>query len=210
MNLSRLHWPVTALGPGRRAGIWFQGCSIGCKDCCSRDTWVAGPEHAVPISDVIQWVAQRPSSAVEGFTISGGEPFDQPDALLALIAALRALPSGPTQPDILIYSGYPWKRLAEQHAAILALADAVISEPFVNGRPADALRGSANQQMHLLSDLARKRYAAWQPPEPRQMQSHFDGQVLWMIGIPRPGDLERIRSRLGSAGVVVEGCSWLA
>ena len=37
--ISRLHFPVTTLGPGRRLGIWFQGCSIQCRGCISIDTW---------------------------------------------------------------------------------------------------------------------------------------------------------------------------
>lgn len=42
MILSRLHFPVTTLGPGRRIGVWFQGCSIRCAGCISRDTWETG------------------------------------------------------------------------------------------------------------------------------------------------------------------------
>ncbi|HAU1321526.1 TPA: radical SAM protein, partial [Legionella pneumophila] len=37
--ISRVHFPVTTLGPGHRIGIWFQGCSIRCPGCISTDTW---------------------------------------------------------------------------------------------------------------------------------------------------------------------------
>ena len=209
LHLSRLHWPVTVLGPGRRVGVWFQGCSIGCKGCCSKDTWHATPEHSVTIADVLRWVGER-SAAAAGFTISGGEPFDQPEALMALLVALRALPAGKVQPDTLIYSGYPWRTLLDRHAPIVALADAIISEPFVDGRPADALRGSSNQRLHVLTPLGQVRYSSWAPSEQRQLQTHFDGKSIWMIGIPRPGDLDRLRDRLGASGVELGQCSWLA
>ncbi|WP_461325238.1 4Fe-4S cluster-binding domain-containing protein [Bradyrhizobium diazoefficiens] len=42
ISVSRIHFPVTTLGPGRRLGIWFQGCSIRCPGCISMDTWMEG------------------------------------------------------------------------------------------------------------------------------------------------------------------------
>ena len=42
VSISRLHFPVTTLGPGHRIGIWFQGCSIRCEGCLSMDTWAPG------------------------------------------------------------------------------------------------------------------------------------------------------------------------
>lgn len=48
IRLSRLHFPVTALGPGERLGIWFQGCSLGCQGCISPDTWPS----TGPLTDV--------------------------------------------------------------------------------------------------------------------------------------------------------------
>ena len=40
--ISRVHFPVTTLGPRRRLGIWMQGCSIRCPGCISADTWATG------------------------------------------------------------------------------------------------------------------------------------------------------------------------
>ncbi|MEM7016481.1 MAG: 4Fe-4S cluster-binding domain-containing protein, partial [Pseudomonadota bacterium] len=33
INMARLAYPVTALGPGRRVVLWVAGCSLRCKDC---------------------------------------------------------------------------------------------------------------------------------------------------------------------------------
>ena len=38
LALSRMHFPVTTLGPGNRIGIWVQGCTIRCPGCVSADT----------------------------------------------------------------------------------------------------------------------------------------------------------------------------
>ena len=45
--INKAHFPVTVLGPGRRIGIWLQGCSIHCKGCVSQDTWAADPGRTV-------------------------------------------------------------------------------------------------------------------------------------------------------------------
>ena len=89
LSLSRVHFPVTTLGPGRRLGIWFQGCSIRCPGCISADTWGPG-KRRVGIAQLLEqltpWLAEA-----EGITLSGGEPFDQFPALLALLQGLRQL-----------------------------------------------------------------------------------------------------------------------
>jgi len=100
--LSRIHFPVTTLGPGRRIGIWLQGCSIRCPGCISMDTWAPG-RGITTIDDVVSAIAQWIPTA-DGITISGGEPFDQPVALMELLGRLRSL----TEADVLVFTGHPW------------------------------------------------------------------------------------------------------
>ena len=88
VGISRVHFPITALGPGRRIGIWFQGCSIRCSGCMSRDTWELAASRmpvAALLAQIGPWLPQA-----DGVTISGGEPFDQPLALEVLVRGLRA------------------------------------------------------------------------------------------------------------------------
>ncbi len=77
LNLSRIHFPVTTLGPGNRIGIWFQGCSIRCKGCISVDTW-GMKKGSVSVDEIISVIDPWLDMA-DGITISGGEPFDQPE-----------------------------------------------------------------------------------------------------------------------------------
>lgn len=124
LSLSRVHFPVTTLGPGRRLGIWFQGCSIRCPGCISADTW--GPsKRRVGIAQLLEqltpWLAEA-----EGITLSGGEPFDQFPALLVLLQGLRQ--SAPL--DILVYSGYSLEHLQPLLQQAEGLIDALISDPF--------------------------------------------------------------------------------
>jgi anaerobic ribonucleoside-triphosphate reductase activating protein len=191
--LSRVHFPVTALGPGQRLGIWFQGCSIRCKGCISADTWdkeQAGQRVSLAqlLPQVEPWLAQA-----DGITVSGGEPFDQPEALLALLATLRARHDG----DILVYSGYPLERLTVWLERADGLIDALISDPYQKRRTQTlALRGSDNQRLTLLTNLGRVRlggYARARDPNDRKLDIMFDAKgVAWMAGIPERDDLSRL------------------
>lgn len=210
INLARLHWPVTSLGYGRRIGIWFQGCSIRCKGCCAQDTWHADKSSEVSLETVLEWMASKPMNEVDGFTISGGEPFDQSGALSELVKALQDRYCAERDRDVLVYSGYPWRTLKRKYGKVISHMDVVISEPFVSTRPGAWLRGSNNQKIHLLSELAYVRYGSGPYDSDRapRMQVHYDGQTLWMIGIPRRGDLARIEERLGASGITLGAVSW--
>lgn len=210
VGIARLHHPVVTLGPGRRAGIWFQGCSIHCAGCMARDTWdSAGPDARVPLAQVTGWVVGLPAGEVEGVTISGGEPFDQPEALAALATWLR----GHLDPDadILVYSGYPLATLEADHADVLATVDAVVAEPFrqqAGGVPL-RWRGSSNQRLVPLTDLGRSRYAEHLDAlADAGLQFDLDGDQLRFIGVPRPGDLDRIEAGLVERGVTLSGRTW--
>ncbi|MEU1950135.1 4Fe-4S cluster-binding domain-containing protein, partial [Streptomyces sp. NPDC020125] len=91
LRTNQTHFPVETLGPGRRLGIWTQGCGLACAGCMSRHTWdpLGGASRTVP-SLVGLW-REALARGADGLTVSGGEPLDQPAALEALLAgAVRA------------------------------------------------------------------------------------------------------------------------
>ena len=186
--INKAHFPVTVLGPGRRIGLWTQGCRIRCKGCVSQDTWPYDPGRETTVARVLEWCRKvtgggargagidggsgvdnpdgtgtAGNGAFDGVTISGGEPFDQPAALANLLDALIAWREADGLDfDLLCYSGYPLARLQKKHAAILARLDALIPEPYTDGQPLSHLwRGSANQLLVPLSDRGRTRYAPY-------------------------------------------------
>ncbi|MGB0582360.1 MAG: radical SAM protein, partial [Limisphaerales bacterium] len=67
-----------------------------------------------------------------------------------------------------------------------------------------ALRGSDNQRAWLLTPLARERYserldqAKWSAE--RKLDFFADENEIWMAGIPRPGDMGRLRRKLEAMG----------
>jgi anaerobic ribonucleoside-triphosphate reductase activating protein len=211
LRLNKAHYPVTTLGPGIRAGIWVQGCTIACPGCIARDTWAADPRRAVPVSSVLDWLGAL-SGPVHGITISGGEPFQQPAALTMLLDGIDAWRAGrDPRPDILIYSGYPTSRLRRDHAELLGRSDAVITGPYLERRNTGARwRGSDNQEIVPLTPLGEQRYgeAAGDPASAAHIQVAVGADHVWFIGIPRAGDLERMAERLQAAGIRYAGSSW--
>lgn len=205
IGLSRLHFPVTTLGPGSRAGIWVQGCSIHCPGCLSRDTW-APAVMLTATGKVSDWVEGQACEGLTGITVSGGEPLDQPAPLQALLADLRSRPAL-AQLDILLYTGYAYGAVVRRHPAVLELVDAIASGPYIGSRPSThPWMGSGNQVLTLLTERARERFVP--SPGSRQLQVSADGGTMWITGIPGPGDLERLQARLEERGVLLRDVSW--
>jgi len=207
------HYPVTVLGPGRRIGIWLQGCSIRCPDCVSKDTWARDPGKEMDVEALLAWCRRVAGDGLDGITLSGGEPFDQPKALTALLKGLQRWRKTLAQPfDILCYSGYPLATLRRRQAAILALLDAVIPEPYVDGLPlAHLWRGSANQPLVPLSPLGEARYADYRETpaaDGKRMQVAADGERIWFIGIPHRGDMAALEALCRERGLELNAVSW--
>jgi anaerobic ribonucleoside-triphosphate reductase activating protein len=214
ISVNKAHFPVTVLGPGRRIGLWLQGCSIRCPDCISQDTWEVDAARAVEIDDLLLWCQEVSAGSCDGITISGGEPFDQPEALLELLNKLDCWRvEQKRQFDLLCYSGYPLAALTRRHADILALLDAVISEPFVEQLPmTHVLRGSSNQRLVPLSLLGEQRYASMvdrqSDPDAKRIQMAVQGQRVWYIGIPKRGDMARLEQLCALQGIEFDQASW--
>ena len=212
LMLSRAHYPVMTLGPGVRAGIWVQGCTISCRGCASRDTWESDPSRLVDVAQLADWLATLPR--LQGLTVTGGEPFQQPDAVRALLTEVRTQAARQERPlDILVYSGYTYAALTRRTtaSAVLGLCDAVITGPYIDRlNPGGAWRGSANQKLIVLSQLGRERFGSDEdaPARERRLQVSSDGRRLWLIGIPGRGDLDQFERDLASRGLTVEGQSW--
>jgi len=196
--VSRIHFPVTTLGPGRRLGVWLQGCSIRCPGCISVDTWDAGVGE-VGIDELLDAVASHATEA-DGLTVSGGEPFDQPDALAALLARWRVLSGTST----LVFTGRDMAEVAPWLELNSGLVDAVMTGPFRSDLPQTlALRGSDNQRLHVLSPLGAGMSAFDRAagPADQRLDVMFDADGnAWMAGIPARGDVARLRRALAAAG----------
>lgn len=150
LNLHALMPRSHANGPGVRTVIWFQGCTLGCPGCFNPATHAAAAQQLVSVAALIErLIADAP--AIEGITMSGGEPLQQPAALLQLLSAARAR----TTLSVLLLSGYSLSEIRQMPLgpAILAHVDVLIAGRYVQARRlARGLRGSANKAVHLFTD----------------------------------------------------------
>jgi anaerobic ribonucleoside-triphosphate reductase activating protein len=215
IHINKVHFPVTVLGPGKRLGIWVQGCNINCPGCVSQDTWKTSADSLMPIDLLLASCRVMTDSALDGVTISGGEPFEQPAALRELLDGLHEWRLELAQPfDILCYSGFPLTYLQKHHSAILSQLDAIITEPFDQSVPRGKVwRGSTNQPLIMLSDFGREKYNSCLNDEYRgkgTLQVSVDEQRIWYIGIPDRTDMDSIQSVLEQKGIIQERVSWRA
>jgi anaerobic ribonucleoside-triphosphate reductase activating protein len=155
-----------------RAVVWFQGCTLNCPGCfnpASHD-----PQGGVE-SDTETLAAEILSQAetIKGISVSGGEPFQQPEALLALLERFAG-----TRLSKLAFSGYTLAEITNLPLgpAILRHVDVLIAGRYVpSQRTGRSLIESANQQIHLLTDRYTLADLAAVPP--RELVLHRDGTV---------------------------------
>jgi anaerobic ribonucleoside-triphosphate reductase activating protein len=192
--------PVEGLGPGKRLILWVRGCARGCPGCIAPE--MQTPGVPAPVAEIA--AALRPLlSAVDGITLSGGEPFAQPAALAALIDLLRV----ERDVEVLVFSGFLLEELQarEDAAPLLARADILIDGPFLDTAPNTLQwRGSDNQRVHLLTPRAQCYAGTVDAPMPdeRPLQVQMLSPSRFrIIGIPRRGDLARYRDLMAERGM---------
>lgn len=173
-------------GPGLRYAVFVQGCSHGCPGCHNPDSHPADGGTLTSIDALMADI--RSNGLIHDVTLSGGDPFEQPEASAEVARRLKAEGYG-----LWAYTGYLYEdllRQVEQGAAavgavaadedaesaaaraaaidaLLATVDVLVDGPFVEARKSLGLkwRGSSNQR---LIDLAATRRAGhvveWRPP----------------------------------------------
>lgn len=127
-----------------------------------------------------------PPGAVDGVTISKGEPFDQVEALEGLLLALRQVRSGMENPnhDFLVHTSYEEAEARRRGHRILSPADGLIVRPHRVAEPGHSWWGSANQPLSVRNQADALPYeSASRDSRPAVQVSMEEGQVF-PIGVP--------------------------
>jgi anaerobic ribonucleoside-triphosphate reductase activating protein len=151
MQLCSIAYPVTALGPGKRVAIWLAGCHKRCNGCISPEMQDFKAGRCIEVVKLLQRLS-RIGDMIEGITISGGEPFEQSDALDELLDGVsKRMPGW----NVIVYTGYELSELVakgNRTAGILKKIDVLIDGAYKMEIPSDhPLKGSGNQQIHFLT-----------------------------------------------------------
>ena len=142
-------------GPGFRFSCFVQGCPHHCPGCHNPDSHDPQGGREMSVEDVVREMVKNPLT--DGLTLSGGDPFAQPEDCLALAKAAHA-----HQLNVWAYSGWTFEYLRDQGSegqkALLAELDALVDGPFILEQRTLALpwRGSKNQRViNVPASLAR-------------------------------------------------------
>lgn len=133
-------------GPGFRTTIFFQGCRHHCLGCHNPQTWSGEGGDSLEIEDLIDQIPYSP--LIKGITLSGGDPFFQPQA-----AAVIARDCKNHQKDVWAYTGFTWEQLMAQgdqdRLELLNSCDVLVDGPFMQTllRYDLPFRGSSNQRL---------------------------------------------------------------
>jgi anaerobic ribonucleoside-triphosphate reductase activating protein len=133
-------------GPGLRIALFFQGCAHHCPGCHNPQTWPMQGGESYAVETLLHDLPVTP--LVQGVTLSGGDPFYQPEAAAAIARALRARGK-----DVWGYTGFTWEELlAEADPArmdLLRQCDVLVDGPYVQEQRDLTLPfcGSRNQRL---------------------------------------------------------------
>lgn len=191
LSIGLLYYPVFSLGPGRRTGIWVQGCRFRCEGCVAVYSWDIKKGRRVDVEDIVSFIFQKSGSTSEGVTISGGEPFLQAEGLHELIN--RLWNNGIY--DIMVYTGYSYSHLRRKYPEILDKIAALVSGRFVSGLDTRSVwKGSENQKLHILTrdGTLNRRYREYrkETTDKRTLQIAESERKIFVIGIPEQKDAE--------------------
>ena len=180
MYVARILFPVQVLGPGNRIGIWLCGCPHRCEGCSNPELWNFQERYHTSVDTVLSMVRSITSQVqIDGFTITGGDPFYQHDELKELLAALAQINA-----DILVYTGYTLDQLGEKDISSIAV---LIDGLYIKERNTNVpLRGSDNQIIHILKEEYRAIYEAYLATMHNQIQNFTTTDGVVSVGIHQP------------------------
>lgn len=136
-------------GPGLRSVLWLQGCTLGCPGCFNPQTHDRNAGQSLSVASIYERIIAL-GKQIEGITLSGGEPLQQADALLALLQTVKRQ----TSLSVVLFTGYTWEETFHlpQSRELFDCVDVLLAGRYQSAlRIASGLRGSSNKTVHFLS-----------------------------------------------------------
>ena len=129
-------------GPGKRLLIFLKGCSIHCDGCVNTHLWSFDGGEQKTTNEIIDIIKEQ---NLEGVTLHGGEPLDQPNGLLDVVLAVKKI-----NKTVILFTGYNKNELIGNKLKIWNLADLVVAGRFQIQKRNIYLqfRGSTNKRVY--------------------------------------------------------------
>lgn len=198
MYIARILYPVKVLGPGNRIGIWFDGCKHHCEGCSNPELWEFSGRYKTSVETVMKLVNSiAENHKIDGFTITGGDPFEQPKALKELLAEIKEISE-----DILIYTGYDYETISELYPETVNMAAVIIDGKYIEERNNNViLRGSDNQKIIILNEGLKLVYDRYIAKTTNEIQNFTTSDGVVSVGIHRPDYNKRLNDILEAKGL---------
>lgn len=198
MYIARILYPVKVLGPGDRVGIWLVGCKHKCKGCSNPELWEVDNKYQTSMEVIIRLINEiRSSNKIEGFTITGGDPFEQPEELGRLINELKLISD-----DILVYTGYLFSEL-RMYQDIIQNISVLIDGPYIEEQNNGIMMvGSDNQVIHILNESVKQKYWDYLNEQKSIIQNFTSMDGVISVGIHKPDYDEQLRKAIKKKGII--------
>ena len=199
MYIARILYPVKVLGPGNRIGIWFDGCPHACKGCSNPELWDYQEAYNTSIEVVMRLIGSiAHSDRVDGFTLTGGDPFYQPEALAVILPRIRHISR-----DMLCYTGYGYEELRDNYPELMEQIAVLIDGRYMEERNNGAvLRGSDNQRIIILDDDYKDRYEQYLASAKNEIQNFKTRDTMISVGIHNRDYNERLAEMTSGLGFI--------
>ena len=198
MYIARILYPVKVLGPGKRIGIWFDGCSHRCNGCSNPELWDFIERYNISIDNVIQLIKSiADENSVDGFTITGGDPFEQAEDLEDLLERITEFSS-----DIIVYTGYDYAFLYSKYSSVLKKIAVLIEGEYVEEKNNNCfMRGSSNQNIIVLNLKYKELYDEYLRNGENKIQNFTSNDGVISVGIHRKGYNEALNGLMSKMGL---------
>lgn len=182
MYIERIVYPVVVLGIGKRIGLWLQGCNHKCDECINPELWQQKENCNLSINTIIKMINDIcENNLVDGFTITGGDPFFQIDDLHLLLEQLSSF-----NKEILVYTGYTIEQIQnfDKYDDIIDKIDILIDGKYIKELNVKnmALRGSSNQNIIYKNEKIKNKYKEY-ISKGRQLQNFNSLNNILSLGI---------------------------
>lgn len=133
-------------GQGLRYVVFTQGCKHNCPGCHNPETHSFTGGYFMDTEEIAQDLAEN--RILRGITISGGDPMEQPLALLDLVKRVKDM-----KKTVWVYTGYKYEELLEKQDEtineILRTIDVLVDGKYISHLHKEGLRyrGSSNQRV---------------------------------------------------------------
>lgn len=199
LRVARRAASCRVLGPGKRAVVWFHGCSRGCAGCIAAEMNQSEKFESWTAEGLAEWV--KGCAGIEGVTLSGGEPLEQEIEVLGDF--LRLVKSDGRNLGVIMFTGYCLEELSEEaRREILPCLDVLVDGPYEEAQDDSRdLRGSANQRIHFLTPRYETAQGSFFGADCRNVEISLtvDNHV-GINGIPPHGLMEAFTSNLHKFG----------